>query len=261
MEATRLFACFELRALQDPGIVRLNGQPVRASVAAVAASCGVDVSVPLSDLLNELTRETDSTVWKLSMTCMPAGMALGQLARFHPECAAPLLKSALNPKLLLAMKRDDTFHFWAAMFQYHGSKQVLAELEKLGAREFGLGAFDALQAADERVLQEWQLHPAMVRPALLRAAEGRFLPSEEFWKKAWCVERKPEDLRELVVFLDGPWLTMLLNQSVSWSSPARRELLRYLARYSMADGVRARCLATLHEMNAVESAAPSQNPA
>lgn len=261
LEATRLFACFELRALQDPGIVRLNGQPVRASVAAVAANCGVDVSVPLSDLLNELTRETDSTVWKLSMTCMPASMALGQLARFHPDCAAPLLKSALNQKLLLAMRRDDTVHFWAAMFAHHGSKQVLHELETQGVREFGLGVFDALQVVDEQALHEWQLHPAMLRPALLRAAEGRFLPGEEFWKRAWCVERKPEDLPELVVFLDGPWLTMLLNQSVSWSSPARRELLRCLARYSMADGVRARCLATLHEMNAVESAAPSQNPA
>lgn len=248
-EAEHLLAAFERRVRDDPWLAWRNGKPIRASIAAVTAACGADVYVALSDLIAELTKETEKPMMWLHHACLPIGAALTQLARFHAERAKPLLDAALDPKLMAVMRRDDTAHFWFALLCHHGPRRVLSELEQQGMRDFGLGVFDALQVVDEGMLLEWHLHPAMMRASLLRAAEQRFKPADAFWQEAWRAERSPADVPELVLLLDGPWLTQLLEKSSAWSSTARTQLLRHMATHAAADKVRERCLTALHMMD------------
>lgn len=241
-EADRLLAAFERRVQDDPWLAWGNGTPVRAAMAALTSASGADVSLPVAALIDELMKEPASR----GNACLLIGIALKQLASHHAERAKPILEAALHPALLTAMRRDDTAEFWFALLSYHGCQRVLAELERLDFRDLGLGFFDALQSVDERTLLEWHLHPAMMRPALLRAAQQQFVPAEAFWDEAWATERSPDEVPELVLFVDGQWLTRLLEKSSAWSDSARIKLLRHMAMYSAADKVRVRCLTAIY---------------
>lgn len=247
-EAERLLAAFERRVQDDPWLPWGNGTPARAAVAALTSVSGADVSAPLSALVDELTQGAASRP-ALRSACLLVGIALRQLAKHHIERAKPILEAALRPALLEAMRRDDTAEFWIAMLSHHGCQRVWAELERLDSSDLGLGFFDALQEVDERALLEWHLRPALMRAALLRAAQQQFSPSEAFWREVWAAERGPSEVPELVFFLDGPWLTQLLEKSSAWSCSARTQLLRHLATHAAADKVRERCLTALYMMD------------
>lgn len=247
-EAERLLAAFERRVQDDPWLPWGNGTPARAAVAALTSVSGADVSAPLSALVDELTQGAASRP-ALRSACLLVGIALRQLAKHHIERAKPILEAALRPALLEAMRRDDTAEFWIAMLSYHGCQRVWAELERLDSGDLGLGFFDALQEVDERALLEWHLRPALMRAALLRAAQQQFSPSEAFWREVWAAERGPSEVPELVFFLDGPWLTQLLEKSSAWSCSARTQLLRHLATHAAVDKVRERCLTALYMMD------------
>ncbi len=247
-EAERLLAAFERRVQDDPWLPWGNGTPARAAVTALTSVSGADVSAPLSALVDELTQGAASKP-TLRNACRLVGIALRQMAKHHVERAKPILDAALHPALLEAMRRDDTAEFWVAMLSYHGCQRVWAELERLDSRDLGLGFFDALQAIDERALLDWHLRPALMRAALLRAAQQQFSPSEAFWREVWSAERGPSEVPELVLFLDGPWLTQLLEKSSAWSSSARTKLLRHMAMHAAADKVRERCLTALYMMD------------
>lgn len=241
-EATRLLSAFERRVQDDSWLAWGNGTPVRAAMAALTSVSGADVSVPVSALIAELTKDAESR----GNACQLVGIALRQLASHHSERAKPLLEGALQPALLTAMRRDDTAEFWFALLSYHGCQRVLAELDRLDFKDLGLGFFDALQSVDEQTLLNWHLRPAMMRPALLRAAQQQFVPAEAFWDEAWATERSPDEVPELVLFVDGQWLTRLLEKSSAWSDSARIKLLRQMAMYSAADKVRERCLTAIY---------------
>ena len=247
-EAERLLAAFERRVQDDPWLPWGNGTPARAAVAALTSVSGADVSAPLSALVDELTQGAASRP-ALRSACLLVGIALRQLAKHHIERAKPILEAALRPALLEAMRRDDTAEFWIAMLSHHGCQRVWAELERLDSSDLGLGFFDALQEVDERALLEWHLRPALMRAALLRAAQQQFSPSEAFWREVWAAERGPSEVPELVFFLDGPWLTQLLEKSSAWSCSARTQLLRHLATHAAVDKVRERCLTALYMMD------------
>lgn len=258
-EAERLLACFELRLQKDPWLAWLNRRPVRAAIVAYTAICGADSTVPLAALIDELMKDSGTRKW-LSNACLLIGVALRQLARHHAERTRSLLESALSPKLLAAMMRDDTGEFWIALLEFHGPQRVRDALEKQEVRDLGLGFFDALQYIDERVLFEWHLQPAMMRSSLLRAAEQRFSPSDAFWQEAWSTERSPDEVPELVLFLDGPWLTQLLEKSRAWSRDARIKLVRHMALYAAAAEVRQRCLTALYTMEPEKFAGAEPQP-
>ncbi len=247
-EAERLLAAFERRVQDDPWLPWGNGTPARAAVAALTSVSGADVSAPLSALVDELTQGAASKPM-LRNACLLVGIALRQMAKHHIERAKPILDSALHPALLAAMRRDDTAEFWTAMLRYHGCHRVWAELERLDSGDLGLGFFDALQVVDERALLDWHLRPVLMRAALLRAAQQQFSPSEAFWREVWAAERGPGEVPELVLFMDGPWLTELIERSSVWSTSARIQMLRNMARYAVAEKVRERCLAALRTMD------------
>lgn len=243
-EVARLHACFEERLQTAPELAWLNGRPVRMLAAAIAARFGVDVSPLLMSLMQDLVSRPVG-IGSIPSASSMFGSALAHLRHHHPSAAAPLLEDALNAPLLELMRGDLAVDFWRTVLKHHGTERVLAAMEPLGWRDVGLGFFDGLLSLDEAQLRRRHLRPEMMRPALLRASEGRFAPDNEFWLQAWKPERTLAEIPELVALVDGEWVTLLLEQSQGWSESGRTQFLRELALYSADARVRSRCLAAI----------------
>ncbi|AFE04571.1 hypothetical protein COCOR_02274 [Corallococcus coralloides DSM 2259] len=242
-EARRLLRCFEQRfktpwstEVQWPKLV------VRAVVLACAAAHGVDVAVPLSTLFRQLKGLPIAQSGDLALVL---GQALSDLNQYHQEHASEVLEEALSPELLRSMWRDKTSAFWSALIQKHGSARVLAMLDSLEPVDCGLGLVDALTRLDIESLRQRENRSELLRPLLIRASQGRYVPSARFWEEAWKAARSPAEIPELPELPPGQWLEELLTQSQHWEPERRQQLLRHLAGYSRHGEVQRRCLVTL----------------
>ncbi|MFL5357603.1 hypothetical protein [Archangium sp.] len=251
-EAQRLLACFERRmlsepsaegdGLRDPWARAWPGLPAKAFVIACAAAQGVDVAAPLQLLFEQAPRASHHHT---TMAARWLGYALLRLSEHHPLRANALLDRALCPELLGLMGKDDTAAFWMVLARRHGSGRVLAAVDQLGLRDTGLGLVDALLRLDLQALRERELRPELLRPLLIRASERAYVPSARFWEGAWQVERSAEEIPELPLLAVGTWLKEMLDKTTGWAPLTRRTLLQHLARLSIDEEVRRRCLTGL----------------
>jgi hypothetical protein len=273
-EARRLLACFEQRMSNlwipesewlrvkeifenkgwlppsvFPWRVQLPGNPwgqpwplhLKALILACAAAHGADVAAPLTSTLQLLVKapEFHASVPEL------LGYALLHFSGQYPGRAQDLLERALAPEFLRVMRGDTTITFWATLLRRHGSDKILTALDILEPHDVGLGLVDALRDLAPGALRERELRPEWLRPLLIRASEGVYVPSARFWEEAWSVERSEEVLPELPQLVPGLWLEELLDKSRRWEPGARQHLLRHLAGFSTHTEVRSRCLAAL----------------
>lgn len=234
-----------------PAKVSLDGDPwerpwqkaeVQAIVLACTAAHGVDVATPLAKLFRLLKPLSALRSTQLSLVF---GHALSQLSEYLPERASEVLEEALAPEILHWMCNDETSAFWSTLLKKHGSARVLAMLDPLEFVDCGLGLVDALKQLDIETLRQRELRPELLRPLLIRASQGRYVPSARFWEEAWKVARSPTEIPEFPQLAPGPWLEELLTHSQNWEPGRREQLLRHLAGFSVHEEVRRRCLATL----------------
>jgi hypothetical protein len=234
-----------------PWRVRVEGNPwerpqpsplLQALVLACAAAHGVDVAAPLATVLH---RQEVLPATQLGDTYPLLGYALLRLSQRLPERAHEVLEQALVPEVLGAMFGDSTIAFWVALLRKHGSVKVLTLVDSLAPPDSGLGLVNALLECDPQALRERELRPEFLRPLLIRAGAGAYVPSGSFWQEAWKVARAPMEIPELPQLDAGPWLEELLEKSRSWEPGDRQQLLRHLAGFSVHEQVRRRCLTSL----------------
>ncbi|NMO13269.1 hypothetical protein HPC49_02755 [Pyxidicoccus fallax] len=250
-----LKAHIELQGEPEPTVfpfyVRLPGQPwenpwaplhVKARVLAYAAEHGEDVVEPVRIVGGLLAAAPAPEAVRAAPFF---GDALRRSAEHHPARAEGLLRLALSPEWLRPMRGDSTASFWVALLSAHGSACVFGALARTEGGALGLGCVDALLAQDLPALRERELSPELLRPILVRASEGAYSPSDAFWREAWTRARAVEEFPELPRLPAGVWLEQLLDKSRHWEARARRSLVGHLARYSLHEEVRGRCLEVL----------------
>ncbi|MBN9686981.1 MULTISPECIES: hypothetical protein [unclassified Corallococcus] len=251
----RMTALFESQGWPPPSLfpskVLLQGEPwdrswprleVQAIVHACAAAHGVDVAAPLSILFRQFKAIPVAQSGDLALVL---GQALADLSQSHPGHASGVLEEALAPEILRSMWKDTTRAFWSALIRAHGSARVLARIDSLEPVDCGLGLVDALRRLDIESLRQRELRPELLRPLLIRASQGGYVPAARFWEEAWKAARSPAEIPELPELPPGPWLEALLTQSQHWEPERRQQLLRHLAGFSKHGEVRRRCVVTL----------------
>lgn len=226
----------------DPWAQSWPGLPGKTFLLACAAAHGLEVSGPLATLREQLPAAPTHMV---AMTAQWLGYALLRLGEHHPAQADALLEQMLSEEMLLPMRQDQTAAFWTALIRRHGSSRVLSALDALEPGDCGLGLVDALLRMDIQALRERELRPELLRPILIRASECAYVPSTRFWEEAWKETRSAEEIPELPLMADGPWLEELLEKSQRWELGARRHLLGHLAGFSVDEQVRRQCVTAL----------------
>lgn len=226
----------------DPWALPWPRLRIKALYLAHAAEQGVDVTEPLRRVGEMLLTAAEDEASEVAPFW---GHALLRLGEHHAGQAKVLLAQTLSPDWLQRMCGDRTAAFWAILIRTHGSARVFQALADVGRSDFGLGLVDALLRLDLRALREREQLLQLMRPVLVRASERSYIPSEQFWAEAWAVPREVEALPELPQLPPGPWLEKLLEGSQRWAPQARQHLVGHLARFSLHDDVRRRCLGAL----------------